>query len=89
MKAPPPLPLPAIPAGQDFAKDSFWYKYRHRFMWWNATRVMDWYLSERDRAARMGAAFPPAPFFTKKSTVPAPWNGREEKAGRVPRTGKE
>lgn len=88
MKAPIPHPLPEIPAGMDYARDSFWYKYRHRFAWWSAVRALGWYVEQREKAKRYGQPFPPKPFFQKKTTMPTPWDGREEKPGRVPRQGK-
>lgn len=84
-----PHPLPAIPDGFDFARDSFWHRYRHKFQWQREIRAWAWYMQQRDKAALYQKPFPPAPVFQRKTTVPQPWDGRDEMPGRVPRTGKE
>ena len=85
MKNAPHL-LPPIPPGKDFAKDSFWYKYRHRFTWKKHEAAMDWYIEQRDRAALYKRQFPPVPIFQNIApAMPQPWNGKDEKPGRVPR----
>lgn len=83
--------LPTIPPGHDFARDSFWWRYRERF--YRARRVKEtaweWYFREKQRAENNGMQFPPEPVFQKATRpMPQPWTGIEEKAGRVPREGK-
>ena len=84
-----PHPLPSIPPGMDYAKDSFWFRLRHKFMWKREIEAWAWYIQQRDKAALHGDKFPPAPVFAPKVTLPEPRTGREGDSGRVPWTGKE
>ena len=84
-----PHPLPVIPPGMDYAKDSFWYRFRHKFLWKRELEAWAWYLQQRDKAALYQKQFPPAPVFTRRTVSPQPWDGRGEKPGRIPWTGKE
>lgn len=85
------LTIPAIPYGQDFAKDSFWWTYRERFdkpirMGWKVKpAAFAWFDRMEKRAALLGQPFPQKPTFcTKGRPMPQPWTGRDEKPGRVP-----
>lgn len=87
--------LPEVPPRRDFAKDTFWWRYRERFTrrrangWSIKEAAFDWYDREEKAARLEGKAFPPAPVFTAATTaVPQPWDGREERPGRVPKTGR-
>lgn len=84
-----PHPLPSIPPGMDYAKDSFWYRFRHKFRWKRELEAWAWYIQQRDRAALYKKPFPPEPVFTRRTVSPQPWDGRSEKPGRIPWTGKE
>lgn len=79
-----PHPLPDIPPGHDYAKDSFWYRLRHNFRWKREIKAWEWYLKQRDKAALNGKPFPPNPIFQRKTTMPMPWTGKDEKPGRMP-----
>ena len=89
------LDIPAPPPGKTFARDSFWHKYRERFVrprkmgWKVKQRAKDWFDAERAEAERYSRAFPPKPVFSAvPPPVPQVWTGKDEKAGRAPRTGK-
>ena len=87
----PNLQIPEMPHGYDFARDSFWWTYRERFV--RARRVKesawDWFERERRRAALRNEDFPPEPLFGKlPPPMPQVWTGKDERAGRMPREGK-
>ena len=84
--------LPAIPPGKDFARDSFWWRYRERFArrramgWQIKEAAYDWFDREEKAAQLNGQPFPPKPVFSASAPpVPSAWDGRNEKPGRVPR----
>lgn len=89
------LTLPEIPAGQDFARDSFWWKYRERFerpmryKWKVKKSSEDWFDKQKNSAELYQTPFPPKPIFRRVSPLPQVWDGKDEKPGKVPRTGKE
>lgn len=82
--------LPAIPPNHDFARDTFWQKYRAGFIRKQPGRKeWDWYYREKNFHELRQRQFPPKPVFCKVSgALPQPWDGRNERAGRVPREGK-
>ena len=84
-----PHPLPSIPPGMDYAKDSFWFRLRHKFTWKHEIEAWEWYIRQRDKAELNKKPFPPAPVFARRSAIPQPWDGKSEKGGRIPWTGKE
>lgn len=90
------LEIPAIPPGKDFARDTFWGRYVQRFarkraMGWHIREAdYDWFDREETKARLSGTEFPPAPIFQNVfSPVPQPNDGRDERPGRIPRTGKD
>lgn len=88
------LDLPPTPDGQDFARDSFWWTYRERFAmrmkfgWKVRPTAFEWFDREQNTARLEGKPFPPVPIFRRVSSLPMPSDGKDEKPGRVPRTGK-
>ena len=88
------LELPPTPAGKDYARDSFWWTYRQRFSipmkfgWKIKPVAFEWFDRKEKKAMLNGTVFPPNPTFQPAAKLPMPWDGRDEKAGRVPRTGK-
>lgn len=88
---------PAIPSGKRYAKECFWAKFQSKFIWHTAwmgpesrkDSAARWLRAMREAAQRRGQAWPPEPIFIPQATTPAPWDGRNEKPGRVPRDGKE
>jgi len=86
------LTLPKIPAGQDFARDSFWWIYRERFerpMRLNRT-IRDasykWFDIEERRAILLEKPFPPKPIFRKAPPkMPQPNTGKDGANGWTPR----
>ena len=70
------LTLPEIPAGQDFARDSFWWAYRERFAipikfrWKVKPTAYEWFTREENRARLHGQPFPPKPIFRKAPPKP-------------------
>ena len=85
------LEMPAIQPGKDFAKDSFWWKYRERFykpirMGWKVKQAaFDWFDRMEKQSANTGKLFPPKPVLTAMPRpMPQPWDGKDEKPGRVP-----
>ncbi len=89
------LALPAIPDGCDFARDSFWWTYRERFAipmkfrWKVKPTAYEWFDREENTARLNEKPFPPKPIFRRVSPLPQPNDGRDERPGRLPRTGKE
>lgn len=85
------LDLPEIPDGMTFAPDTFWHKYRRKFKGIHPPKEhdFDWFNGQEAQAALYNRQFPPRPVFAKVyGAVPQPWDGRNERGGRVPRTGK-
>lgn len=89
--------LPEKPDGMEFSRDCFWREFQQKFVWhraWMGTpeqkkHAAEWLAGERQKALKRGTAWPPKPLpFRAKVTMPQPWDGKEEKAGRVPRNGK-
>lgn len=89
--------LPEKPEGMEFNRDCFWRKFQQKFVWhraWMGTpeqkrHAAEWLKKERETALRRGTAWPPNPVpFRPTVTLPKPWDGKEEKPGRVPRTGR-
>lgn len=88
--------LPEIPAGQRFAKECFWAKFHAKFVWHTAFGKDDdrkdsaarWLQAMREAAQRRGQQWPPKPIFLPAVTMPEVWEGKQEKAGRVPMEGK-
>lgn len=88
--------LPAIPPGKRFAKECFWSKFQAKFVWHTAfgkdsarkDSAARWLREMREAAQRRGNTWPPTPKFAPAVTVPEPWEGKQEKPGRVPRDGK-
>lgn len=89
------LTLPTPPNGMDFMRDSFWWTYRERFAmpmrfrWKVKPTAYEWFDREENRARLSEKPFPPEPIFRRVSPLPQAWDGKDEKAGAVPRTGKE
>lgn len=90
--------LPEKPDGMEFSRDCFWREFQQKFVWhraWMGTPEQKshsaaWLKKERETALRRGTAWPPKPLpFRGKVTLPQPNDGKGEKPGRVPRTGKE
>jgi hypothetical protein len=89
--------LPAVPEGMQFARSTFWDKFVQKFVWnraWTGTdeqkeRAAEWLQRERTVAQNRGRTWPPNPTFRPVVAVPQPWDGKEEKPGRIPRTGKD
>lgn len=82
--------LPTIPTGHDFIPGSFWYTYRAKFTRVHTPNLAaeQWYEREKRKAELSGAVFPPEPKFCKVQParpVPQPWDGKNEKPGRVPK----
>lgn len=89
--------LPEIPEGMEFGKNCFWRKFQDAFVWHRAwmgsdeikAHTANWLRRERETAQKRGQAWPPKPTFRPVARpVPQPLDGREERPGRVPRTGK-
>lgn len=88
--------LPEIPAGKRFAKECFWAKFQAKFVCHTAFGKDDarkenaarWLRAMREAALRRNQQWPPKPIFVPSVTMPEPWEGKQEKAGRVPRDGK-
>lgn len=89
--------MPSKPDGAEFSRDCFWRAFQQKFIWhraWCGTpeqkqHAADWLRKERETAQRRGQVWPPKPLpLRAKVTIPQPWDGKEEKAGRVPRDGK-
>ena len=89
--------LPEKPDGMEFNRDCFWREFQQKFVWhraWVGTpdqkrHAAEWLKKERETALRRGKQWPPNPLpFRPKVTVPQPWDGKNEKAGRIPRDGK-
>lgn len=84
------LQIPKLEPGQDFARDSFWWTYVQkianpmRFKWQIKKTAFEWFDREESRARLNGTPFPPPPVITRKITLPQPWDGKDEKPGRVP-----
>lgn len=84
------LQLPKLEPGQDFARDSFWWTYRQRFVIPAMLKRVakpnaeKWFDREENRALLNGTTFPPSPVITRKVTLPQPWDGKDEKPGRMP-----
>jgi len=51
-------------------------------------RAADWLRKERETAQRRRQAWPPKPTFTPMVAVPQPWDGKDERPGKMPRDGK-
>lgn len=90
--------LPTKPDGTEYGKDCFWREFQQKFVWhraWMGTpeqkrNAAEWLRKQREQAQRRGAAWPPNPLpFRAAVTLPQAWSGKDEKPGRVPRTGKE
>ena len=89
--------LPEIPDGCEFSRDCFWRRFQEKLVWhrawmgiqeskWGASA---WLRTQRETAQKRGQAWPPKPTVRPLARpVPQPWDGREERPGRVPRTGK-
>lgn len=88
--------LPVRPPGMGFSRDCFWSKFRAKFVYRKAWMGSDqekenaaaWLRSQRETAQRRGNAYPPAPSFRPVVVMPQPWDGKEERPGRVPIEGK-
>lgn len=88
--------LPEVPAGQRFAKECFWAKFQAKFVWHSAFGKDDarkesatrWLRAMREAAQRRNQQWPPKPIFVPAVTMPDAWEGKDERAGRVPRDGK-
>lgn len=89
--------LPEIPEGCEFSRDCFWSKFRAKFIWrkvWTGSDLeketaAKWLQSQRETAQVRRQPWPPKPTFRKVAgPLPQPWDGKEERPGRVPRTGK-
>lgn len=88
--------LPEIPTGKRFAKECFWAKFQAKFVWHTAfgkdgarkENAARWLRSMREAALRRNQQWPPKPIFIPFVTMPEPWEGKDEKPGRVPREGK-
>ena len=89
--------LPEIPDGCEFSRDCFWWDFQIKLIWYRAWMgttsqqqfAADWLRTQRETAQKRGQAWPPKPTFRPVARpVPQPWDGREERPGRVPRTGK-
>lgn len=89
--------LPEKPEGMEFSPNCFWREFQQKFIWhraWMGTpeqkrHAAEWLRKERETALRRGKQWPPKPLpFRAKVAIPQPWDGKEEKAGRVPRDGK-
>ena len=82
--------LPDIPPNHDFARDTFWQKYRAGFIRKQpGPKEWSWYERERKYYELRDKPFPPKPVFYKvQAALPQPWDGGNERAGRVPREGK-
>lgn len=89
--------LPAIPPGKRFSKECFWAKFQAKFIWHTAfgkdqprkESAARWLRAMREAAQRRNRQWPPKPIFVPAVTMPQPWDGKDEKPGRVPREGKE
>jgi len=89
--------MPTRPDGMEYSKDCFWRQFQQKFVWhkaWMGTQeqkesAAQWLRLERETAQRRGNAWPPIPTFRPMVVMPEPWDGKEEKPGRMPRTGKE
>ena len=86
------LTLPEIPAGQDFARDSFWWIYRERFErpmrygWKVKKSSEDWFDKQGNNAELYQAPFPPKPIFRKvPPKMPQPHTGKDGANGWTPR----
>lgn len=88
--------VPTIPDGMEYSKDCFWREFQAKFIWHRAWMGTDaqkessaaWLRKERETAQRRGNVWPPKPTFRPAVKLPMPWDGRNEKAGRVPVDGK-
>lgn len=89
--------LPEKPDGLEFSKDCFWRQFQQRFVWYRAwmgtseqkSRAAEWLKSQRETALRRGNQWPPNPLpFRHKTVMPEPWDGKEERPGRMPIEGK-
>lgn len=89
--------MPERPQGTEYGKDCFWRMFQQKFIWhraWHGTPQQKEYAAEFLRKRREieqshGRQWPPKPSFRPVVTMPPVWDGKDEKAGRVPRTGKE
>jgi len=89
--------MPTRPDEMEYSKDCFWRQFQQKFVWhkaWMGTleqreSAAEWLRKERETAQRRGNAWPPVPMFRPMVLMPEPWDGKEEKPGRIPRTGKE
>ena len=87
---------PAIPAGRRYDKECFWGKFEAKFIWhtaWMGPEIRKddaarWLQAMRESAQRRGQVWPPKPVFIPMATTPAPWDGKNEKPGSIPRDGK-
>ena len=89
--------MPEKPDGMEYNRDCFWREFQQKFIWhraWMGTpeqklHAAEWLKGQRETALRRGKKWPPNPLpFRPKVTMPTPWEGKDEKAGRVPRDGK-
>lgn len=89
--------MPAKPDGMEFNRDCFWREFQQKFIWHRAwmgkpeqkRHAAEWLKSQRETALRRGKQWPPNPLpFRPKVTLPMPNDGKDERAGRVPRGGK-
>lgn len=90
--------LPEKPDGMEFSKDCFWREFQQKFIWhrmWCGTPeqkryAAEWLKSQRETALRRNKQWPPNPLpFRQKVAIPQPLDGKDEKPGRLPRTGKD
>lgn len=88
---------PKCPAGMRYQKMSFWAVLLNNDVWARAMRgcvarqnaAAKWIAEYKERRAKRGEAWPPKAYFEPVYELPQPYDGRDEKAGRLPRTGKE
>lgn len=85
--------MPEPPKGRQVSRECFWGKFNAKFIWhtaWKGPEVRkdnaaQWLRELREAAQRGNHIWPPKPIFVPAATVPEPWEGKEEKPGRVPR----
>lgn len=87
---------PDVPNGRKYAKWCFWGKFEAKFIWHTAwlgsearkDSAARWLRAMRESAQKRGQAWPPKPIFMPVVATPIPWDGKNEKPGRVPMDGK-
>lgn len=87
---------PTVPTGRRYAKECFWAKFEAKFIWhtaWHGPEARKdnaarWLRARREEAQTRGHEWPPKPVFIPMATTPAPWDGKNERPGQVPRDGK-